>query len=396
MKFASAISSERQGEQAARDIALSIAEALDGAPPDLCLVFMSHQHRPATASLLSRLHDGLHPAHLIGCTADGVIGTDRELEREPALSVWAASLPGVTIQGFHLSYQQTRDGGVIAGWPEPMPAAADEPIFLLLPEPHSMPGDELLERLNDEYPGCPVLGGMASGAMAAGQNLLFLDREVHGDGAVGITMTGNVTVTTVVSQGCRPVGKHFVVTKAQGNIIQTLGGRPALAQLQDVYASLPEHEKQLLSESLHLGRVINEYRSTFGRGDFLVRNLMGFDQQSGAIAAADHFRAGQTVQFHVRDTDTAREDLRELLRKAAETTHDVAGALLFSCNGRGQRLFGEPDQDVGALRETIGPVPVAGFFAQGEIGPVGGRNFLHGFTASVGLFVPKPPIAPAG
>lgn len=391
MKFAGAITGERSTEQAAREVIEQARSALGGADVDLALVFVSHHHRPSFAKLSALVREALAPAHFLGCTGEGVIGSDRELERQPALALWAAHLPGVQIQSFHLTFEQTKDGGFFSGWPKEMPSREQAPVFLLLPEPFSVPGDVLLEQLNDDYPEQPVIGGMASGAMGPGQNCLFLNDQVLNEGVVAAVLHGNIQLKTVVSQGCRPIGKHFVVTKAQGNIIHTLGGKPALAQLQEVFQGLSAEEKTLASQALHLGRVINEYKSTFERGDFLVRNLMGADQQSGAIAVADAFRAGQTVQFHVRDAGSAREDLRELLRQtqSAGGASGAGGALLFSCNGRGQRLFGEANQDVGALRETIGAIPVAGFFAQGEIGPVGGKNFLHGFTASVGLFLPK-------
>ncbi len=211
--------------------------------------------------------------------------------------------------------------------------------------------------------------------------------KVIEDGAVGCLFSGGVRFRTVVSQGCRPIGRTFVITKADRNVIQELGGRPALERLGEVFETLPEEDRDLARRALHVGRVTDEHKIEFRRGDFLVRNVLGADEEHGALAIADLVRRGQTVQFHVRDAATAGEDLRALLGEQASflRDHPARGALLFSCNGRGTRLFPVPDHDVTAVRHGLGEVPVAGFFAGGEIGPVGGQNFLHGFTASVVL-----------
>jgi small ligand-binding sensory domain FIST len=213
---------------------------------------------------------------------------------------------------------------------------------------------------------------------------LFLGEQSIDSGAAGMLMRG-VGMRSVVSQGCRPIGQPLVVTKAQQNVIEQLGGQPPLEQLRALWPSLSPREQGLVQQGLHVGQVINEYQPQFRRGDFLVRNVVGADPQHGVIAIGDFVRPGQTVQFHVRDAQTADEDLRELLA-AARDERQAAAALLFTCNGRGTRLFSEPHHDAAALADLLGDIPVAGFFAQGEIGPVGGKNFLHGFTASVVLF----------
>jgi small ligand-binding sensory domain FIST len=232
-----------------------------------------------------------------------------------------------------------------------------------------------------------VIGGMASVIHQAGDCRLLLDAAVHDQGAVGVVLHGPVGLRSIVSQGCRPIGKPFVVTKAQDNFILELGGRPAVDQLRELWESLTPQEQRLVQQGLHVGRVINEYQSDFQRGDFLVRNVIGVDRNRGAVVITDRVRVGQTVQFHVRDAQTADEDLHALLQLDLHA-HEKrpAGALLFSCNGRGSRLFEEANHDARAVRAAAGPIPLAGFFAQGELGPVGGRNFIHGFTASVALF----------
>jgi small ligand-binding sensory domain FIST len=230
---------------------------------------------------------------------------------------------------------------------------------------------------------------MASGSWGPGKNRLLLGKQVLDHGALALLVSGAVAVRNVVSQGCRPIGRPFVVTKAERNVIQELGGVPALVQLQQLFATLAPEEQQLARGGLHVGQVINEYQETFGRGDFLVRNVQGVDPQSGAIAIGDWVRVGQTVQFHVRDAATAHEDF-DLLLAAAKGGNAArsTGALVFTCNGRGTRLFDAPHHDAAAVESHWPGIPTAGFFAQGEIGPVGGKNFLHGFTASVALFGP--------
>jgi small ligand-binding sensory domain FIST len=277
----------------------------------------------------------------------------------------------------------------LLGWPDTLvdgdPAAA---TLLLLGDPFTFPAMEIfLPRVNADYLGLRVHGGMASGMAGPGQTPLILGSEVHTGGAVGVLLTGPVPLRSVVSQGCRPVGKPLVITKGHDNIILELGGRSPLEQLQALYQELPARDQELFQKGPHVGLVVNEYQQSFGRGDFLVRNLYGVDRSSGAMAITDHIRVGQTVQFHVRDAESADEDLRLLLRQdAAGSTGRPGGALLFTCNGRGTRLFAEPHHDAGVLRAELGPIPVAGLFAAGELGPVAGRNFIHGFTASVVLF----------
>jgi small ligand-binding sensory domain FIST len=258
--------------------------------------------------------------------------------------------------------------------------------MLLVADPFSMPADVLLRNLDEDHPGLPVVGGMASGGQGPGQNLLLRDEEALRQGGVGAVLTGPIEVRTVVSQGCRPIGKPWVVTRCEQNVIHELGGRPAMAALKETFEGLDTRDRDLFQNAPHVGCVIDEQRESFGRGDFLVRNLIWADPQRGSLAVGELLRRGQTVQFHVRDAETADEDLAALL--APEEERGAGGGILFSCNGRGRRLFSDPDHDVSSIRSALGTIPVAGFFAAGEIGPVGGRNFLHGYTASLALLRP--------
>jgi len=285
--------------------------------------------------------------------------------------------------------EQTREGHTFVGWPEDLPAVWPEgAALLILGEPYTFPADTLLERLNEDRPGVPILGGMASGGHGPDEHRLWLGGQSFKTGAVGCLISGAVKIESVVSQGCRPIGKTYVVTKCERNVIFEMGGEPALARLHETLEGLGEDDRELVRRGLHMGLVTNEYKEEFRRGDFLVRNCMGADRETGALGIGDYVRRGQTVQFHVRDGRTADEDLRELL-KGVQDRPTPRGALLFTCNGRGTRLFDQPHHDAGVLRAMLGNLAVAGLFAQGEIGPIGGKNFLHGFTASVALFSPR-------
>ena len=261
--------------------------------------------------------------------------------------------------------------------------------MLVVGDPYTFPADLMVERLNEDRPDLHVVGGMASGAAAPGESRLFLGDKVLRTGAAAVMLDGPLRATTVVSQGCRPIGHHLIVTKSEGNVIQELGGKPALLQLKSIFDTLATSEQQLVQRGLHLGRVVNEYQDQFTQGDFLVRNVMGIDPDTGSMAVGDFFRPGQTVQFHVRDHRTADEEMRQLLAVVRDDAQrsPLAG-LLFTCNGRGTRLFPEPHHDAHVIREYLGDIPLAGFFAAGEIGPIGGKNFMHGFTASLVLFEP--------
>jgi small ligand-binding sensory domain FIST len=387
-QFASALSTSAKTDEALAEACTRAGDQL-AARPDLAVFFFSPHHAAKAETIAGEIRRRLSPGCVLGCTGESIVGGDREIEGDPALSLWLAALPGVTLHPLHLEFERSPEGGAVSGWPDDLPAAWPAgSALLLLADPFSFPADWLLERLNEDRPGVPVLGGMASGAASPGGNRLIFNERVFDSGAVGALVHGAVEIQAVVSQGCRPIGRHYVVTKAEQNVILEMSGKPPLAQLQELFDTLSPRDQQLAQSGLHVGRVTNEYQDRFDRGDFLVRNCIGADRNTGALAIGDFIRAGQTVQFHVRDAQTADEDLRELLGRASSQA-GTSAALLFTCNGRGTRLFDTPHHDAGVLRELLGPVPVAGFFAQGEMGPIGGKNFLHGFTASCALFRPK-------
>jgi small ligand-binding sensory domain FIST len=382
--FVSAVSRNHDTEAAARDLVDEVRAKLGGATPDLAFVFFSAHHVSRAELLAETMTDVLGARVSLGCSGEGVIAGAEELETSPAVTLWTASLPGVTLSPVRLSFSPTQDQFSLPGWPEP---DGRDGTFLLLADPFSTPMQDVLGLLEERYPGTAAIGGLAGGGQDAGENRLFLGRQTFENGLVGVRISGPIEVRPVISQGCRPIGERYVVTKAEHNLVHEMGGTPALTRLQAVFESLGGDDRRRAHRALHVGIVIDEHRNRFERGDFLVRNLVGADQTTGAVAIGDVVQEGQTVQFHLRDAKSASEDLHLLLAAdRARHQNSPLGALVFSCCGRGQGLFGRPHHDSGVLTERLGQIPVAGFFAQGEIGPVGGRNFLHGYTASMALF----------
>jgi small ligand-binding sensory domain FIST len=370
------------GEAATRAVAQA-TEALGDASPSLAVLFASAHFLGVAEDLVAAISNALGRLPLIGCVGEAVAGGAREIESQPAVSLWLGSGLG-PVETFAMEYIRTPSGGAYGGYLFPR-----EPngVHLLICDPFTFPADGLLTHLNERVPGAVIMGGMASAALRPGQSRLFRDDRVLSAGAVGVHLP-NAEVHPLVAQGCRPIGDAYIITRADGNLIHELGGRPPLVRLREMAAALPSRDQELLAQGLQLGVVIDEYRAEPGPGDFLIRGVVGADPDSGAIAVGDQIQVGQTVQFHVRDAQSADEDLRRALEResAALGGRRPAGALLFTCNGRGSRLFTEPDHDAGLIAATLGDIPVAGFFCAGELGPVGGQNFLHTFTASIALF----------
>lgn len=391
MRITTATSTQDDTFLAGREVVGQVQRELRNERPDLAFLFITPQHARQLEEGAAAIAHDLDARFLIGCTAEGVIGGHREHEREPAVTLWAACLPGVEVEATHVRFDQTPDGNVLLGLPDISPQALPSATMFLLGEPFSFPPDLFIKRLAEDYPGLRVVGGMASGAQSPGENRLFLGPETCVDGAVAVTVSGELRIRTVVSQGCRPFGKSFVVTKTDRNFILELGGRPALEKVHELASELASADMALVQRGLHLGVAIDARKREHERGDFLVRNVVGVDQGRGALAITDFVRAGQTVQFHVRDAASASEDLKLLLERTASEGASPVGALMFSCNGRGQRLFEVPDHDAGTVSAQFDKLPLAGFFAAGELGPVGGQNFLHGFTASIALFERREP-----
>ena len=379
-KVAAGLSTADNGASAFAEAAERAAAQLDG-EADLVLVFAGAPNLHDVEEGLQAVRDRLAPRALAGCGAQGVVGAGREIE-DGGVAVWAATLPGARLQPFHLEVLRTGEGAIaVTGMPDLDEAEA----LILLVDPYTFPIEPLLGQLADDHAGLPVVGGIAS-AGGPGAAALFHDDGVARDGAVGIALSG-VDILTGVSQGARPLGPEMVITAAEGNVIHELASKPAVARITEAIAALDPQETALAATGLLLGIVIDPNKPEYERGDFLVRGLLSADRESGAITVGEMVHVGQSVRLHVRDGASADEDLREILAaKVKDLTEPPAGALLFTCNGRGSHMFDMPDHDAAILADILRGAPAAGFFCAGEIGPVGDRNFVHGFTATMAVF----------
>ncbi len=381
-RIATGLAAGDDGARSFAEAADAAAREIDGAPVDLVAVFASAGNLGDVEEGLAAVRDRLRPRTLIGCGAQGVVGDGRELE-SGGVAVWAASLPGAALESFHLEATPAGESAIaVSGMPELDEAKA----VIMLVDPYSFPIEPLLAQMAQDHPGLPVIGGLASAGGGPGLAALVSDEGVAREGAVGVAMSG-VNVRPCVSQGARPVGPEMVITAGEGNVIAELASRPALVRIKEAIGELDMRDRALAARGLLLGIVVDENKPDYERGDFLVRGLLGVDEDEETISVGERVRVGQTVRLHVRDGESADEDLREALaRERAALDQPPAGALIFTCNGRGSHMFGHPDHDASALAATFEGAPAAGFFCAGEIGPVGDRSFVHGFTATLALF----------
>ena len=386
MRWAASQSRADDTTRAAEEAALGLQRRLIESP-DLVLAFFSGSHVASAELLAEELMQRLRPRCLAGASGGAVIGADKEFEEGPALCLVGAVLPGVEVRPFIL---------VSSTWGEALedplefarhtPGVGGAELVLLMADPFSLNIDAVLAAFNRHAPGLRVVGGMASAGLRPQANVLILNDWVAREGGVAVALKGSLRADVVVSQGCRPIGPALKVTRAEQNLILELDGQPALERAEQVLNELPAHEREQLRHGLYVGRPARGGAS--GRGDYIIRNLLGADRDRGVMAVADMVATGEYVRLHVRDADTAREDLEMLLSPQAFDSK-ASAALLFSCNGRGKQFFGEAHRDVSLLQEALGgAVPVAGMFCAGEIGPVGERNFLHGHTASIAVVRP--------
>ena len=384
MPFTVGLSQHADPGIATGEIVGRVLETL-GVQPDVAVLFTSGDHMGNTDEIAAAVLELLNPGAFIGTTAVSVAAGEREIEEETAAVLWVGSLGGANAP----RARAVRLGGV------PDAAADDEALIaalnqvhaagdlsmIVLADPYSYPVDAALGHWAERWPDVSVLGGLSSGAPMPGGNRIVVDGSVHRDGAAALIVGGSANVTHLVSQGCRPIGQPYIITEAEGNVVKSLGGMPPFERLQQVFSKLDPADQRLVQRGLHVGRVTDERKIDFERGDFLIRGVLGADRDSGAIAIGDEAPIGATVQFHVRDAETADEDLRAALAHSLQTE----GALLFTCNGRGTHLFDAPHHDASALVDQTS-AEVAGMFCAGEIGPVGARSYVHGFTASMALF----------
>ena len=391
MKWASSISESDSVNTAVEECAESIKGTIGG-DPDLVFIFPSYNFTSRFVEISNAVNQQFRNSIVIGCSGNGVIGSGQEVEQRPGFAMCAAIMPDVTITPFHVSNSDLPDGDAPPDkWSDMLGVASgSDPSFVILADPFSVQGENLLMGMDYAYPGCKIVGGLASGGTQPGANALYLNNRTYDHGLVGIALSGNIDVSTIVAQGCKPIGTLSRVTKCEKNILHELDDRSPFDVLGEIYNKLSETDQKLFQNSLFLGVVMDPFESNPSIGDFLIRNIVGANPDSGQLAIGQMIREGQLVQFHLRDAETSTENLLNMLEEhQANPNESDSGALMFSCLGRGKYLYGEPDHDTDIFREKIGDLPLTGFFCNGEIGPVGGSTFLHGYTSSFGIFKPK-------
>ena len=391
MQWSSAVSDSPSFKEAVTQASEQILANLDGKHPDLAVVFISSHHMPSYVVAPELLAETLGAKVLIGCSAAGVIGGGQEVERRPGIAISAAILPGVELSPFHLNQDElpSPDAGP-EEWQSLLGIRAEDcPAIMLLPDPFTLRSDHLLAGLDFAYPSTVKIGGLASGGGQPGANALFInDRSVR-SGAVGVAFSGDLEVETIVAQGCRPIGEPLVVTESEINVISKLGDQTPLEVLRDLFETAETREKRLIRRSLQIGIIMDRLAQNSSEGEFLIRNVLGADEEDGTLAVGELVQEGQVVQFFVRDAQAADEDLRLMLEEYIDNLDEgdiPASALLFSCIGRGQYLYGSPDHDTSVFTDIVADIPITGFFSNGEIGPLGDQTFLHGYSASFALF----------
>lgn len=392
MKWYSSLSQARTLSDALNEAVGKLRLGLAGQQPDLCLVFVSSNFLSEYDTIAPRLQAELRPKVVFGCSGGGVVGEGCEVEHKPALAITAAILPDVTLTPFRVADASLpgmdaspRAWHSLAGI-QPM----QNPQFILLADPFSIRIENLVQGLDYAFPKSVKVGGLASGATQPGENALFLNSVCYRSGAVGLALSGNIALDALVAQGCRPIGSPLRVTKCDRNILIELEGQQPLKVLRDLFGTLGTRDQELLHNALFLGLVMDPMKTHFTQGDFLIRNIVGMDPDKGLLAVGALLREGQLVQFHLRDAQTSADDLDHVLTEYRSRSHrdQVAGALLFSCLGRGAYLYGRPHHDSQLFQRRLGELPISGFFCNGEIGPVGGTTYLHGYTSCFALLRP--------
>ncbi len=383
MCWASALSERIEPKDAIAEVSATVREQLGGAP-DLALYFVSDHFGGAYASIPEWIERQLSPGVAVGCSASGVIGRGQEVEQREAISVVAARLPNVHVSPFHCELPPDEPGV----WKSMVgPVAGESPSFLLLCDPFSLDTEKMLRSLDSAYPGSPKVGGMLSGTQAPGDGAIFYDTHVLREGMVGVALSGQIEMHTLVAQGCRPVGEPMIITHCSDSVIYELNVGKPMEALQKLFDKVAPRDQELLRHSLFLGIEMNDGKSRYDQGDFLIRDVAGIEPNSGAMAVHGQCRDYQVVQFHLRDALTSTQDLDRRLGGLKRTGGlDAEGALFFSCMGRGEGLYGVANHDSDLFCRHMGAVPMGGFFGNGEIGPVGGHTFLHGYTSSLALF----------
>lgn len=392
MKWASSISTQPTIEKCVAETTAAVREQLGGLEPHLTVLFVSPHFKEKYDLIPAVLSEQMNAGFLLGCSGGGIIGGGREVEHQSAFSITCAHLPNVEIKSIQSDTLNLPDPDTAPSvWREWLGIDVQKnPQFIMMADPFSFRGEEFLSGLDFAYPNASKVGGLASGANSAGGNALYLGDKIFSSGLVGVALSGDIELDTIVAQGCRPIGKPMSITKCDHTLLQQVDGKPPLAVLEEMAETLSEADRKLMQTALFLGIEMDPLKDDPGQGDFLIRNLMGVDRNTGSMSIGTMLRNGQLVQFHLRDKVMSAEDLNVMLSKYSEksSANQAQGALLFSCLGRGEHLYGTPNHDSDVFKSKLGDVPLGGFFCNGEIGPVGNTTFLHGYTSSFGIFRP--------
>jgi small ligand-binding sensory domain FIST len=358
----------------------------------LGLVFITPRFFKQSRQILEILRVHARIPLLVGCSSQSLIFSSEEVEEDAGIVLGLYSLPGASLKASIFTEQQVEEANGPGYWRIETGIEPEQTNgWLVLIDPFHLDSETWLKGWNEAYAPLPILGGLASGEYNEQTTQIYLNGEVYEEGGVALSVGGDVRLVGVTSQGCTPIGETWTLTKVDQNIIHEIGNRPAYEVLAETFNQLSSEEQQRARGNLFVGLVVNEYMEDFHRGDFLIRNLLGADPRSGSIAVGAAPRLGQTIQFQRRSAAAATEDMNELLgrTRAKLEQSPIYGGCLCSCNGRGQGMFGRPNHDAELVQQRLGPLGLTGFFCNGEIGPVGERSFLHGFTASLALFVKK-------
>ncbi len=392
MKWASHLSIENNIEACVDESIEAIRSQMGKDSIHLTVIFVSPHFKGGYNAIPKLIRERIDPGRFLGCSGGGIVGGGREVEQQPAFSITCANLPDVEIKDICSDTMNLPDQDTSPDvWRKWLGVdSAKKPNFIFLADPFSFRGEEFLAGVDFAYSGSNKVGGLASGAQMQGENVLYIDDKINRSGLVGMALSGNIGMDTIVAQGCRPIGKPVKISKCNGTLLTEMDGQPPLDLLENIHARLGENDQRLVQTSLFLGIEMDPLKDNPQQGDFLIRNIMGVDRESGGIQVGAMLREGQLVQFHLRDKVMSAEDLKMVLNKYKTKEHSkkASGALLFSCLGRGQSLYGKPNHDSDMFRNQLGDIPLGGFFCNGEIGPVGQTTFLHGYTSSFGIFHP--------
>ena len=392
MKWASKVSDNPELQTSIEKCRREIVEEL-GQPPDLLIAFVSSEFSEDYESVTQLRTELADNGVLIGCCGNGIIGAGREIEHRPGFALAAATLPNISLHPFHITDTQIPDGDDLPDIWEQLVGlkAIEQPNFIILSDPFSIRISNLVQGLDYAFPNNTTIGGIASGGHRPGGNILYLNDGIIREGAIGLAITGDAKIDTIVAQGCKPIGEPLRITQCDRNLLKEINGSSPFEILGSLYSILDENERKLFEHSLFIGMVMDPFNDNPTMGDFLIRNILGADNDKNIITVGELLREGQIIQFHLRDSKASSDDLRNLLTSAkkSELRVDECGALLFSCLGRGSYLFGKADHDTNMFKEHMGEIPLTGFFCNGEIGPVAGNTYIHGYTSSIGIIRPK-------